>query len=42
MLSMKKDAIEFSPKWVSAIYFLTTICGLELQGSKQSKDFCST
>jgi hypothetical protein len=28
--SMERDAVKLSPKWVDAIYFSVTICGLKL------------
>jgi hypothetical protein len=42
MVFIEKDVVEYSPKWMGAIYFSTRIHGLESQRSKQSKDFYST
>jgi hypothetical protein len=41
-ISKEKYAIEYSPKWMGAVYFLTTICGSKLQASKRSKEFYNT
>jgi hypothetical protein len=30
----ERDVVKYSPKWMGAIYFSTTICGFKLQGSK--------
>jgi len=42
MISMDRDAIDYSPKWVSAIYVSVIIYGLESKKSRQSKGFYST
>jgi hypothetical protein len=39
---MEREAVEYSPKWVGAVYFSTTIYGLESQGSTRSMDFYNT
>jgi len=39
---MEKDAIDYSPKWVGAVYFSVAIYGLESKRSRRSKDFCNT
>jgi len=41
-ISMERDVVNYSPKWMGAIYFLATICGSDLKRSRQSRDFCST
>jgi hypothetical protein len=39
---MKKDAIDYSPKWMGVMYFLAAKCGLESKRLKQSKNFYNT
>jgi hypothetical protein len=42
MISMKRDAVDYSPSYMGVIYFSTIICGLELKRSKWNMDFYST
>jgi hypothetical protein len=39
MISMKKDIVDYSPKWVGAIYFSAVICGLDLKDQDRIKTF---
>jgi hypothetical protein len=39
---MKRDVVDYSPKWVGAVYFSTSIYGLKSKKLRQSRDFYST
>jgi hypothetical protein len=39
---MKKDVVDYSPKWMGAIYCPIIIYGLDLKRSRWSRDFCNT
>jgi len=41
-ISMERNAIKYSPKWMGVVYFLPIIYGSKLQRSRWSKDFCNT
>jgi hypothetical protein len=40
--STKRGVVKYSPKWVGAVYFSTTICGSKSKNSRQCKDFYRT
>jgi hypothetical protein len=41
-ISTKKNAVDYSPKWMGVVCFLVTIYGLNLKTSRWSKDFYNT
>jgi hypothetical protein len=36
---MKKDVVDYSPKWVGVVYFLAVICGLDLKDQDEAETF---
>jgi hypothetical protein len=38
-ISMKKDVVNYSPKWVDVVYFSATIYGSKSKRSRQNRDF---
>jgi hypothetical protein len=42
MISMERDVVDYPSKWEDAVYFSTTMCGLELERLRRIKDFYNT